>query len=165
MTWNVYNGARRSKYGNTKVVYNGQKYDSKLEAKRAWELDMLEKGKVINGYERQVCLHVSINGIHVFDYFADFLVFYPDGTNIYEDVKSPATAKDKVFIIKKKCVEAYHGIRIINPYGEPKTKSNTKSKRRGLSRGLLRSAQEHEAAESDRPRRVRGAKNAAAKGL
>jgi hypothetical protein len=38
-------------------------------------------------------------------YIADFKVEYTDGRTEYEDVKSPATAKKEVFLIKRKLLE------------------------------------------------------------
>lgn len=41
------------KYHNTKTLYHGTVYDSKKEAKRAFELDMLQRAGCISHLERQ----------------------------------------------------------------------------------------------------------------
>lgn len=98
----------KSKYRNIKTEYNGVMYDSKAEARRAMELDMLEKGGWIHSIERQPKFPIEINGIKVFTYIADFR--YQTMTDeVVEDVKG---MKTPMFNLKKKCVEAYYGIEI-----------------------------------------------------
>lgn len=91
-------GEKPSKYRNKRTEYDGMVYDSKHEAKRAWELDQLQKAGEIAGYSKQVPFLLA-GGII---YKADFVVLYRDGHYEIEDVKSEATKKDKVYIIKKK---------------------------------------------------------------
>lgn len=84
-------------------------YDSKREAYRAQELDLLAQSGEITNLERQVKFPIEINGKKVFTYIADFTYTDKNGNKVVEDVKGVRTA---VFNLKKKCVEAYYGITI-----------------------------------------------------
>lgn len=93
----------KSKYNNVKAEVGGIKYDSKKEANRALELAMLEKSGTIKNLKRQVRFEIvpkteTERAVH---YIADF-VYEDNGKLICEDVKSDATRKDKVYIIKRK---------------------------------------------------------------
>lgn len=110
-------GQSRSKYGNTKTVINGIKYDSKKEAKRAAELEVQERLGLISNLERQkkYTLQPSFKfmgkTIREISYVADF-VYMENGTLVVEDVKSPATRINPVYKIKKKMLMYVHGIEI-----------------------------------------------------
>jgi hypothetical protein len=81
------------KYKSKPVEYNGRRYASKLEAKRAYQLDMLVKAGEIKSWSPQVRvpLHVPGGGI-VGYYVVDFLVTCNDGSCRYEEVKGYETA-------------------------------------------------------------------------
>ena len=49
-----YKARSRSKYGASKTVVNGQKFDSQKEADRYLELKMLERAGIISNLKRQV---------------------------------------------------------------------------------------------------------------
>lgn len=105
---------RSNKYGNKKTEYNGIVYDSKKEAQRAVELDLLQKSvnpdyKVVK-IERQPKFKVEINGKYICTYIADFKVTYADGRIEIEDVKG---YRNSIYILKKKLVEALYKIKII----------------------------------------------------
>lgn len=100
-----------NKYGNKKTIYNGKIYDSKKEANRAFELDMLKKAKLVEDFEAQFPLSIIINGVKVCKYVADFKVKYSDRVE-YEDVKSDYTKRLPLYRIKKKLVLAVLGIDI-----------------------------------------------------
>ena len=110
-------GKPRSKYGNQKVEVNGIKYDSKKEAKRASELESLERLGLIGKLERQkkFILQPSFKflgkNIREISYVADF-VYCENGRWVVEDVKSPITRKNHVYAIKKKMMMYIHGIEI-----------------------------------------------------
>lgn len=99
----------RGKYGNIKTTYAGVVYDSRKEARRAQELDLLTKAGEIFSLEIQPKFPVFINDKKVFTYIADFAYTKKDGTSVVEDVKG---VKTPVFNLKRKCVEAYYGITI-----------------------------------------------------
>lgn len=99
------------KYSNKKVVTeSGIKYDSKREAKRGAELEMLEKIGAISKLERQVSYELipKQDGERACTYKADFR-YVEDGDVIVEDVKGMVTPE---FVIKRKMMLWQHNIRI-----------------------------------------------------
>jgi len=106
-----------SKYGAQKITVNGITFDSKREAYRWHELRLLERGKVIKDLRRQVKFELlpsqkykgelAERGV---SYIADFV--YTDirtGAFIVEDAKG---ARTKEYILKRKMMLYFHGIRI-----------------------------------------------------
>lgn len=97
-----------NKYHNTKVIYNGIKFDSKKERDRYINLKQLEKAGIIKELELQPKF-LLLDTIHYKDktypktyYKADFKYKTKDGVEIIEDVKSKITSKDKTYRIKIK---------------------------------------------------------------
>ena len=81
-----------SKYNNVRQTYNGINYDSRLEASRAYELDMLIKAKQIKSYERQFKVELyyyDANGerYNSKSWRVDFRVENLDGSYTLEEVK------------------------------------------------------------------------------
>ena len=103
-----------SKYNNVKTEYGGRVFHSKKEAEFAQTLDTLKKAKNLRErvilYTCQSKYPVFINGIKICDYIADFVVTHADGWTEVVDVKGYKTA---MYRLKKKMVEAYYGIKII----------------------------------------------------
>jgi hypothetical protein len=95
-----------SKYSNIKQTYDGYSYDSKFEAQYAAQLDILCKGKVIKKWERQVKIDLRIKGVHICNYYIDFVVHHPDGIREYVEVKGFET---DVWKLKWKMFEALYG--------------------------------------------------------
>lgn len=113
---------QRRKYGNHehKIIFKGQEvtFDSKKEARRAKELELLEKAGEISDLQIQKVFELQPRFKHAgkvyrpITYIADF--YYYDETPdcrhcqdpitrwVVEDVKSEATRKDKVYQMKKK---------------------------------------------------------------
>lgn len=107
-----------TKYHNTKVIYNGIKFDSKKEMMRYKQLNLMERAGLIRDLELQP-KYLLLDTIHYKDktypktyYKADFRYFdINKGKYIVEDVKSPITAKDKVYRLKiKMLLTKYHDI-------------------------------------------------------
>lgn len=99
------------KYRNQRVDLDGFTFDSKREAARYAELKMLQKAGLIRDLELQPRFSVSIGGRHYCSYKADFRYFdVKAGCSIVEDVKSPATAKERSYRLRKKAAELEHGI-------------------------------------------------------
>lgn len=105
-----------SKYNSKKTVVDGQKFDSKKEARRYQELLLLEKAGEIENLCRQVKFVLipsqrDENGKVVereCSYKADFT--YEEGIKtVVEDVKG---YKTKEYIIKRKLMLWQYGIRI-----------------------------------------------------
>lgn len=99
-----------SKYNNRKTFYSGRTYDSKKEAKRAAELDILVRVGEITSWFPQPVFRITHNGVEICKYIADFKVVYPDGRVEYEDVKG---VKTDIYRLKKKLVKAFYSIDII----------------------------------------------------
>lgn len=109
---------RHNKYGNHKVELDGHVFDSKKECRRYSELKIMEKAGEIKDLELQkpyVILPSFFdkqgNRQTAVKYVADFVYVDKDGNTIIEDVKSPATRKDRVYRLKKKMM-AYNGYEI-----------------------------------------------------
>lgn len=114
----VANRSRKNKYGNQKVELDGHKFDSKKEARRYAELKLMEKAGEIKDLELQKPYVIQPSFFDrsgkrqtAIKYVADFVYQDKDGNTIIEDVKSPATRKDRVYRLKKKMM-AYMGLEI-----------------------------------------------------
>lgn len=118
----------RSKYGNTQVIVDGIRFDSQKEWMRYEELRRLQmageiaKLEVHKKYELQPKIVLNGHTYRSISYYADF-VYYdctedrkhsidPNNRWVIEDVKSPATRKNAVYILKKKMMAHVHGIEI-----------------------------------------------------
>lgn len=101
--------AKKSKYRNKRVVIDGIKFPSVLEGHRYGQLKLLKAAGEIKDFEMQVTYRLDVNGVHICDYRADFVVKYPDGRTDVEDTKGVETPK---FILQKKLMLAVHGIEI-----------------------------------------------------
>ena len=108
---NVINGklCNNNKYHNSKVISNGLKFDSKKERDRYITLKQLEKARIIKELELQPkfllldTIHYKSKTYPKTYYKADFKYFDNEkGKYIIEDIKSPITAKDKVYRLKIK---------------------------------------------------------------
>ena len=106
---------KTSKYHNKKTVVNGITFDSKHEAERYIELQMLLKAGVISDLQLQVSYElmptIKLNGetFRGIKYVADFVYKDKDGKEIVEDAKG---MKTDVYKIKKKLMAYIHHISI-----------------------------------------------------
>ncbi len=122
-----------NKYGNKKVVIDGEVFDSKREAKRYQELKLLEKCGAISDLKRQVVYELvptqreestrvytkgrkkgqTIVGKVIekaITYRADFTyIDTATGKKVVEDAKGMRT---KDYIMKRKLMLFFHGIKI-----------------------------------------------------
>lgn len=118
----------RSKYGNTQAIVDGIRFDSQKEWMRYEELRRLQmageiaKLEVHKKYELQPKVVLNGHTYRSISYYADF-VYYdctedkihsndPNSRWVVEDVKSPATRRNAVYILKKKMMAHVHGIEI-----------------------------------------------------
>ena len=122
---------RRSKYGNRKTVVDGITFDSKKEANRFRELQLLERAGKIMALQRQVKYvliptqrefsnEIYKKGAHQghfkpgkvlekeCSYIADF-AYIQDGAYVVEDTKGVRT---EAYKIKRKLMLERYGIRI-----------------------------------------------------
>ena len=98
-----------TKYKNKKIIVDGIKFDSKLEARRYNELKILERAKEIKDLRRQVTFELQPSykknnkTIRAINYVADF-VYYDSirKQTIIEDTKG---FKTDVYKLKKKIFE------------------------------------------------------------
>lgn len=111
---------RANRYNKHPYEVGGVKFDSRKEAERyAALLEMQDDGK-ISDLERQAEIVLiepfELNGkkYRKTSYVADFH-YWQDGLEVYEDVKSPATAKDRLYQLKKKMCAA-RGIEVIEVF-------------------------------------------------
>lgn len=128
MAWHNYR--RGNKYHNTKIIRDGQSFDSKKELLRWNELQIMQTAGMIHGLKRQKKFLLipaqrepdtvgKRGGKHrgalierECSYYADFSYFTKDGREVVEDVKSPAT-KTEQYKIKRKLMLYKYGIRIV----------------------------------------------------
>ncbi len=107
-----------NKYGAVKKMYRDTLYDSAKEADYSAELDLFRhaqnpKDRVV-AKEIQKAYPININGKLCFKYLLDFKVTYADGRVEHIDVKGyKKGCAYALFRIKKKCVEAQYGIKIL----------------------------------------------------
>lgn len=108
--WEKSNKKKKSynKFGNKKTTVDNIKFDSKGEANYYCKLKLLKQSGEIKDFELQpkIVLQPSfkINGktIRAINYIADFKVTEPNNHIYYVDFKSKFTAKNPVFLLKKK---------------------------------------------------------------
>ena len=100
-----------TKYNNTKIRVDGRLFDSKAEAARWQELQLLERAGEITELERQVEYELvpKQKGERAVKYIADFRYVDHEGKVVVEDTKGVRTP---VWIIKRKLMLRVHGIRV-----------------------------------------------------
>lgn len=88
MTWTK----KYSYYNTAKVITNGTQYDSKFEAAKAEELNILLQAGEILGFDSHLRIPLIVNGYTVCDYYIDFAVYHKDGiTTEYIEMKGYPT--------------------------------------------------------------------------
>jgi hypothetical protein len=108
-----------SKYGSKKVVQDGITFDSKKEARRWVELEMMQAEGQISELRRQVPFvlapAVKLDGEDrtkpALRYVAD-AVYMENGQMVAEDTKSAPTRKLPAYRIKRHLMATVHGIQI-----------------------------------------------------
>jgi hypothetical protein len=102
----------KPKYGNRKVTDGeGNVHDSTKEFNHWEQLRLRERAGEIRSLRRQVPFALVVGGVLVCTYIADFV--YEDGAaTVVEDCKSPPTRKLAAYSIKRKLMQAIHGIQI-----------------------------------------------------
>jgi hypothetical protein len=100
---------KQNKYRNRRTQRDGQEFDSKHEADRYSELQLMLRAGEIRGFVTQHTFYLP-GGVK---YIADFVVLQNDGTYVVEDTKSPPTRKEKAYRIKRRQMREVLGIEII----------------------------------------------------
>lgn len=98
----------KNKYHNVRTNIAGVTFDSKKEANRFIELQMLQKANVIKDLKRQVKFQIipKTTTERAAYYVADFVYFdSKKQKTIIEDVKSAITKKNPVYILKRKLIK------------------------------------------------------------
>ena len=80
-----------NKYRAKKTVYNGVTYHSKFEAEYAQKLDWRVKAKDIDSWDRQVKIALNVNGVHICNYFIDFIIIHNNGNFELAEIKGVET--------------------------------------------------------------------------
>jgi len=96
---------KKNKYKAVRQTYKGKSYDSKLEAKYAFQLDCMVSAGEVKEWTPQNTLLCEVNGKLICRYTLDFYVVYTNGKVEYWEVKSNAT-KTYAWTIKWKLVKA-----------------------------------------------------------
>ena len=99
-----------SKYHAKRTEVDGIVFDSRGEARRWVDLQLLEHAGMITELRRQVKYKLEVNGLKVCDYVADY-TYFERGRYVVEDFKSPAT-RTPVYRLKRKLMFALLGIEI-----------------------------------------------------
>lgn len=99
-----------NKYGAKKTIVDGIRFDSRKEAARWCELDIMAKAGVIEGLQRQVRFEIlpKNDKYRARYYVADF-VYRENGRLVVEDAKG---AKTQVYMLKKAMMYERYGIDI-----------------------------------------------------
>lgn len=122
------NGSKGTKYNNVvskeeTLLFGVARFDSNAEKRRYFYHEKF----VLRGVyklERQVPFSIEVNGYKICDYVADFVLKYPDGKMIVEDVKGVKTAEYK---LKMKLMKAVLDIEIIEIYETNRRASKAKT--------------------------------------
>lgn len=100
-----------SKYHNVPTEIDGERFDSKSEARRYGELRLLERAGEIRELELHPQFSLVVNGRKVATYEADFAYSRQDGRRVVEDVKGGV--RTAAYVLKKKLMRACLGIEIV----------------------------------------------------
>ena len=84
---------------STRTDYNGMWFQSKLEANYAKQLDWRIKAGEVKEWKRQHKIDIRVNGVHICNYYIDFVVTLKDGSQQYVEVKGMEQA---VWLLKWK---------------------------------------------------------------
>jgi hypothetical protein len=102
-----------SKLRNEPTVYNGDRYDSKAEARYAANLDLRVRCGELAKVERQVPYELTLNGHLLTSYVADFRLTFPDGRQEVHDVKGQRSGVPyRLFKLKATLMLALLGIEV-----------------------------------------------------
>jgi len=103
-------GARVRKFRNIPTIVDGQRFDSKKEARRFVELSLLQRAGAISDLKRGERYQFYHNDVKIGSYKPDF-EYTENGEKIVEDVKSTST-KTQAYMLRKKMMKAFYGIEI-----------------------------------------------------
>lgn len=99
-----------TKYRAKRTELDGMQFDSKREAERWQQLKLLEKAGIVKNLQRQVTYECWVNSRLICKYRADYVYDDAEKGHVIEDAKGFRTP---VYRMKRKLVEACHGINIL----------------------------------------------------
>jgi hypothetical protein len=103
----------RQKYGARAVTIDGIRFASQAEARRYQALRQMERAGEITGLEPHPSFVMVVNGQKVGRFTADSrYTLVSTGQEIIEDVKSKPTREGEAYRLRKRLVEACHGITV-----------------------------------------------------
>ena len=94
-----------AKYNSIITEYKENKYQSRKEARYAFELDVRIKLGEVKSWERQFKLPIIINDTHICNYIVDFRVVLSDGSVSFVEIKGFSTA---IFKLKYKLAQVLY---------------------------------------------------------
>ena len=103
-------GVRQDEKGKEARTWDNVVFDSVRECERYKQLKSLQRSETVCELELQPRFELSINGVRLGEYRADFRYKDRDGRTHIEDAKG---ARTPLYKWKKKHVEAQYGIRIL----------------------------------------------------
>jgi hypothetical protein len=103
----MYYQTKGSKYGAKKTVYGGRRYDSKLEARVAQELDLRKASgefiTIVPQFRIKLYVYLPDNKpAFLFTYICDFCCERPDGSFLLVEAKGMETS---LFRVKKRILD------------------------------------------------------------
>lgn len=105
------------KYRNEPIVVEGERFDSKREYRRWCDLKVMEQAGEIVQLRRQTRWKLIVGSVLVCTYVDDFDYMKGDtGERVVEDIKSPITAKNPVYRLKRKLMKACYDIDVAEVY-------------------------------------------------
>lgn len=114
---NPYQGTgtgKRSKYGNRPGIVDGIPFDSQKEIGHYGALCLCEKAGTVRWFvPRKELPRKPVYVIEGGTYEPDFVVFYADGRMEVQDVKSPATRREKGYRRSRAQMKERYGIEIV----------------------------------------------------
>lgn len=99
-----------TKYNAKRTTLDGISFDSKAEANRYATLKRMQTAGIIRDLEIKPKFPCEVAGRKVCTYIADFGYRTDQDGRVIEDVKG---VKTSVYRLKKKLVEALHGVQIV----------------------------------------------------
>lgn len=99
----------KRKYNNTIIECEDGRFDSQREYQRWCELKIMLRAGEIRDLHRQVSYDLTVNGVRVARYVADFVYTTVGNVTVVEDVKGVRTG---VYMLKRKLMRAIHGVDI-----------------------------------------------------
>lgn len=108
----TFHAAKPNKFGAIKTTLDGHRFDSKREAAVYADLNVRVKAREIVQLQVHPQFEITVNGNLIAKYKADFSFKEISGRFRVIDVKSPATAKKRDFVLIRKLMLALYRIEV-----------------------------------------------------